>query len=563
VDADSVGRVNEVRPEDVQASFCASVVDQWVRCGVSAAMIAPGSRSTPMALALVAHPDIEVSVFLDERSAAFAGLGWGVATGRPAVILCTSGTAATHFHGAVVESSLSGVPLIVVTADRPPELKDVGAPQTIDQTKLFGDAVRWFHEPGVPTLETRSRWRPMAARIHAASTGTNPGPVHVNLAFREPLVGSDIWRSDADESPTHSTGRLIPGSDIIDEASRRWSNRRGLLIVGRGGPDAEHVEALSTALGWPVLADSRSGAQSVSRAIVHFDSIVRTDDPALRPEVVVRFGEAPSSKALGRFLADESVEQWHVSGRPSPFDPDGRTSREVTVDPNVLIDGVLASVQAVDPAWSKTWTNVDTVARSRFARLDDVATTLSGPSVARAMVRCLPHGSNLVVSSSMPIRDLEWFAGDCSHLRVHSNRGANGIDGVLATAIGVALATGRTTGVLIGDVAFVHDSSSLAALRSRGIDLRVIVTDNDGGGIFHHLPQRTQLGGDTFETLFGTPHGTDLVAMAAAFGLDAASAGSMTELNTRLGTRGPTVTVVATDRDVDVDEHRRLHASIL
>ena len=554
------GSVESVRkPEDVQASFCATLVDEWVRGGLRAAMIAPGSRSTPLAVALMSDPSVDVSMFLDERSAAFAALGWGMATNSPSLVLCTSGTAATHFHAAVAEADLSGVPLLVITADRPPELRDVGAPQTIDQSDLFGKKVRWFHEPGVADSAATSSWRSLASRSSAFTVGASPGPVHLNLAFREPLLGEATLENDT-VNRRSSLGRLVLDDSLVDDVVERWSGRRGLLVAGRGSASAQALHRLSAALGWPLLAEPRSGAQS--RSILHYDSIVRAADPSLTPEVVVRFGEAPSSKVLGRFLAESGAEQWHVSASGRPFDPDHRVAESVRCDPDSLVAAVVDSVRPAPTEWASEWQRRDDAARTAFAALDTLDGDVTGPRVARHVVSGLPAGSNLVVSSSMPIRDVEWFAGDCSHLRVFASRGANGIDGVIATAIGVASATGRPTGLLIGDVAFVHDASSLAGLSRRGVDLRIVVTDNDGGGIFHHLPQKATLDGGVFETLFGTPHGTDIASLGGAFGVDSVSVNDMAGLRARLGTAGPSITVLRTDRERDVAEHRRLHASI-
>lgn len=547
------------RAEDVQSSFCATLVDEWVRLGVRAAMIAPGSRSTPLAVALVSHPAVRCSVFLDERSAAFAALGWGMATGQPALVLCTSGTAATHFHAAVAEADLSGVPLLVVTADRPPELRDVGAPQTIGQSNLYGDKVRWFHEPGVADDAARGTWRSLAARSHEASIGADPGPVHLNLSFREPLLGVATVEDDGIGRTFHS-GRSTPVPETVAELARRWSNRRGLLVAGRGAASPTALHRLATALGWPLLAEPRSGAQS--RSILHYDSIVRNADHALRPEVVVRFGEAPSSKVLGRFLLESGAEQWHVSSSGRRHDPDHRATGFVRCDPDQLVAAVVDALSAAPAEWAREWERRDTAARDALTVLDRIDAEATGPRVARHVVSGLPTGSNLVVSSSMPIRDVEWFAGDCSHLRTFASRGANGIDGVIATAIGIALATGRPTGLLIGDVAFVHDASSLAGLSGRGVDLRVVVVDNDGGGIFHHLPQASTLDRDVFETLFGTPHGTDAATLGASFALDSVVVAGLAGLRDRLALPGPSVTVVRTDRERDVAEHRSLHGSI-
>ena len=534
---------------DVQASFCRRVVDTWKVLGVETAMLAPGSRSTPMAVALMAA-GLRIDVFLDERSAAFAALGHGVATGRPAVVLCTSGTAATHFHAAVVEASLSGVPMIVVTADRPPESRDVGAAQTIDQTRLFGTAPRWFHDPGVAEWSARDSWGSLAAHVVTMATGLDPGPVHLNLPFREPLLGAPVDVDDRHRPTLVGRPRLDDG--LVDEIDRLLVGS-GVVVAGRGCGRPELVNALAERLGWPVFADARAGVAGVR----HFDSLLRSDFGAgLRPDVVLRLGEPPASKVLSQWISASGARQIHVSARPVYFDPDHRVAHHVVADPNSLLPG-LATGHVDGGSWRHQWT----VADERAAGVIDErlrSAFPSGPAVARALAEHLGPESRLVVSSSMPIRDLEWFGGRVS-ATVHANRGANGIDGVLATAIGAARADGRPTFVLLGDVAFAHDASSLAGLARRGLDIRIVVVDNDGGGIFHFLPQATQLPATDFELLFGTPHGTDVVAVAEGFGVRARRTESRDDFLAAIGETGPSVIVVPTDRRADLELHAELH----
>lgn len=575
VTADSrvdLSRLVDIPHEDVQATFCAVLVDTWVNQGVTAAFIAPGSRSTPLTLALMTDDRVHVDVFHDERSAAFAALGFGVATGRPAVAVCTSGTAAAHFHAAVIEADLSGVPLLVCTADRPPELRDVGAPQTIDQVKLFGTAVRWFHDPGVPSVATATTWSSLAARAVAATSGTDPGAVHLNLPFREPLVGridarlSTAYGAHRDDI-VHVVGRPVVSEADLQHLERRLgTGRRGLIVAGRGCGDPEAVAALARAWQWPVIADSRSGCQGSDLAIVHSDALLRVPEftARVRPEIVLRLGESPSSKVLGQWIASVAADECHVTGRPDVFDPQHRVAFHVTADPTDLCRRLAARESQPSPevrSHLEMWLEADRAARAVLADGDD-GRLADGPAVARALVSGKPAGTQLVLSSSMPIRDVEWFGGDCSHLTVHANRGANGIDGVVATAIGVARGTGAPTAVLIGDVALVHDASTVMSLGSLDVDLCIVVVDNDGGGIFHHLPQASVVDPGVFEQVYGTPHGVDLVAMAAAVGLPAETIDQRTELHRLIGGRGPRVVRVATDRSNDVAAHRRYQERI-
>jgi 2-succinyl-5-enolpyruvyl-6-hydroxy-3-cyclohexene-1-carboxylate synthase len=526
------------------ATACATLVDEWVRCGVRQAVVAPGSRSTPMALALTARPELAVHVVHDERVAGFVALGLGL-DGLPAILLCTSGTAAANFHPAVVEAGLSEIPMLVLTADRPPELRGIGAPQTIDQVELYGRSVRWFHDAPVPDDADPAAWRPIAQRAFGAASG---GPVHVNVPFREPLVGTPEALPDP-IGPPLPVPRGIAVSGPLD---RRFEGGRGLVVAGgRHGVDPAEIERLATRLGWPLLGDPLSGCRAA--AVTTFDSLLRDlrFAQAHLPELVVRFGRPPASKVLTEWIRGSGAPVFQVGG-PGVVDPDR----------NVAAFCSLADVASLDepcePGWRAAWTAADETAEAVLAGA--LATTpLSEPGVARTVADWLPDGAELVVAASMPMRDLEWFGG--RRARAHANRGANGIDGVLSTALGRALA-GNVTVALLGDIAFVHDSNALVALGGRGADLRVVVTDNDGGGIFSFLPQARLLDGERFERLFGTPHATRLSHLAAAHGVRFVDVTTPEELRQAIAEPGPSLTRIATDRDRNVDVHAELHAAV-
>ncbi|MEO7371465.1 MAG: 2-succinyl-5-enolpyruvyl-6-hydroxy-3-cyclohexene-1-carboxylic-acid synthase [Ilumatobacteraceae bacterium] len=550
-------------PHDVQATFCATLVDEWVRHGLHHAVIAPGSRSTPMALALADRPDIAVHVFHDERSASFAALGIAMATRFPAVVLCTSGTASTHFHGAVVEAHQSGVPMLVLTADRPPELHGVGAPQTIDQTDLYGNAVRWFHDPGVPTDDERSTWRSVASKAWQHTLGVMPGPVHLNLPFREPLVGVAGQLPDPEPvemfaSPLVDIGELI---DLV-------GTREGVIVAGNGVDHPHLVQQLSDAAGWPVLADPLSGCQRLGSAVVRFDALLRHAGfaDAHRPAVVLQLGMPPASKVLSQWLAGSKARHVAVSPVGLISDPNLVDARQVAAPIGALC-GRLAStagwVGEHDRTWLDEWTAADRLARTAIDKALTTELALSEPGVARAVTAGVPSGGHLVVASSMPVRDVEWFGTPRSDITVHANRGANGIDGVIATAIGVAIGSGAPTAVLLGDVAFCHDMSSLTALQTRRLDLSIVVTDNDGGAIFSFLPQAATLPAERFELLFGTPHGTDVVEVARAMGVRAYDAESVRVLVAAFGEHDTCVVRVPTNRKSNVDDHAALNAAVV
>ena len=495
----------------VQATFCATLVDEWSRQGVTDAVVCPGSRSTPLALALAER--LTVHVRLDERSAAFYALGLAMATGRPTVICTTSGTAAVELHPAVVEAHHGHVPLVVCTADRPPELQQVGAPQTVDQVGLFGSAIRWAADPGVPDESQQATWRPMAARAVAEATAgpLGPGPVHLNLAFREPLTG-DPGPLPARPAPTISgtTGAAADAPDL---------DGRGLLVAGAGATrHPERLLALGRALGWPVLADPRSGCR-LPGTVAAADAVVRTERPL--PACIVVLGAPWLSKALAAYVEAAALAGARVIA-VDPWwqwtDPARVVSQFHHGDPDQFIEQAMAAAPAsLDGAWLAGWMADE--ARAQAAIEATLGRDLNEPGVARLVAgHAAERGATIVVSASMPMRDLEWYSPAlAAPPRVLANRGANGIDGVVSTAFGVA-ASGVPTVALLGDLAFLHDVSGLVNLDQHS-PCTFVVLDNGGGGIFSFLPQADALVPTRFEQLFGTPPTSDVAAVARGFGL--------------------------------------------
>jgi 2-succinyl-5-enolpyruvyl-6-hydroxy-3-cyclohexene-1-carboxylate synthase len=558
------------RPVTVAATFASTLVDEWVRAGVTDAVVSPGSRSTPLVLALADDGRIRIHVHHDERSGAFTALGLATAQRRPCLVVTTSGTAAAELHPAVVEADLGRHPLIVCTADRPPELHDVGAPQTIDQTHLFGRSVRWFAAPGVPD-ETSLGWaRSLGARAVVEAVGPPPGPVHLDLAFRDPLVGRSgpLPPGRAGGEPWHrrvaAPRRLAPPD--AERIAATCRGRRGLIIAGAGIGAPEPVVRLARALGWPLLADPRSGCRTPDPAVVaHFDAIARSGavDP---PEVVLRLGAPPASKELAAFIERSGADQIVVDADGWWLDPARTAALVVPVDPSSAADDLAPLVDAPAPRpWLDGWTRAETAARAAIQGvLDSYDDRPTEPAVARAVCDHLPDDGTLVVSSSMPVRDVEWFATPRAGGAVHANRGANGIDGVVSTAVGVALA-GAPTVALVGDVAFLHDTNGLLGASQRDLDLTVVVVDNDGGGIFSFLPPAAALAPPAFDHLFGTPHGLDLAAVAEAHDAVAHRVDDLTSLVAVLGKctgePGVDVVVITTDRASNVEVHDAIHAA--
>ena len=542
---------------DTNATFCATLVDEWISLGLRAAFVAPGSRSTPVALALADRGEIALEVFHDERSASFAALGHGLATGTPAVLLCTSGTAATHFHGAVAEADASAVPLLVVTADRPPRLWGIGAPQTITQQNLYGSASRAFIEPGVPDADQSEGWRRTADEAWRACLGgpAAPGPVQINLSFEEPLVGQAQTLPPALNT---AKNRVDPGvndrDDGVAAVLSAISGKAGIIITGRGVTEPDDYIALAEHLNWPLVADHRSGCRVPGAVVEHSDALFRIPGFADDIEVALVVGEPLSSKALGIWLGS-GVRV--VAAMPAGRWIDPQNSAQVVVPEKGLARQLMTAAPG-QAGVRQRWMQADATAEAAMRHILAVA-GLTEPEVLRAIAVEATAGNAIVVSSSMPARDLEWYAPGRDDVATFANRGANGIDGVTSTAIGVAL-SGVPTVLAIGDVAFLHDTNALLALRHRQLDLTIVVIDNDGGAIFSFLSQADLLTHERYEQLFGTPHGTDIAALVAAHGIRCVDWAERGEALT--SPSGVQVVLAKSDRTANLELHNRLNAAV-
>jgi 2-succinyl-5-enolpyruvyl-6-hydroxy-3-cyclohexene-1-carboxylate synthase len=572
-------------PADVQAAFCAVLVDEWARAGVTDAVIAPGSRSTPLVLALHADARLRVHVVLDERCAGFVAVGLALGTGRPAVVATTSGTAAVELHPAVMEAAHAGVPLLAVTADRPPELHQVGAPQTIEQEGLYGAAVRWTASPGVPDLAASGSWRSLAARAVLSAEGAGgglggPGPVHLNLAFREPLLGSAAGvatpEGRAGGRPWHARTALAgpPPASVVEQLAAR-AGGRGLILAGAGSGDAATLVAAARRLGWPLFAEPRSGCRVPGGPVIAAaDALLRVPEVAgWRPDIVLRFGAPWVSKVVGEWLAGlgPDVPQVLVDPWGRWADPNRQAGIVVSADPTELSAALLEVIGPGEPVastWLRQWVGAE---RAAQAALDcelgagAAPLALSEPAIARTVVAGLADGATLLAAASMPVRDVEWYSAARRGVAVVANRGVNGIDGLVSTALGVALGSGGPTVGLLGDLAFLYDAAGLLGAERRGVALTLIVVDNDGGGIFSFLPQATALPPVQFERYWGTPHGIDVAALAAAYGAEAVTVDSRKALDAVVAAApepGVRVAVVRSDRAVNMATHERLHRAV-
>ncbi len=557
---------------DATTAFARALVDEWARAGVRDACLAPGSRSTPLALALADEARIRLNVHVDERSAAFFALGAAKASGVPTVVLCTSGTAAANFHPAVLEAHHSRTPLIVCTADRPAELRDTGAGQTIDQVRLYGDAARWFCDPGVPDDRPGAGtvWRSIAARAATEASGPPAGPVHLNLPFREPLVptGAELVPAPgrADGRPWTTTTRAARSLDraTVDRLARAVrENTRGLIVAGWGtGASPAAVERLAATAGWPVLADPLSGLRRGPHAVSTYEALVRVPGFAdrHRPDLVLRLGAMPTSKLLTNWLTAD-VPQLLVDADRAWLDPGRGATERLAVDEDPMLaalsDALEPDARSGSP-WLETWHAAERMARSALDDLLDGWETLFEGRIARDVVDTAPDGATLLVASSMPARDVEAFARPREGVRFLANRGVSGIDGFVSTALGVAAASPGPSVALLGDLCLLHDANGLLGVTRRDLDVTLVVLDNDGGGIFSFLPQAELP--EHFELLFGTPHGVDLAALAAVHGVSAdrvEKAGDLpAALEAAVAAGGVHLVIVPTDRSDNVARHR-------
>ena len=554
------------------AAFC--LLDDLYRCGVRHVCLSPGSRSTPLAVAARSDARLRVHVSIDERSSGFLALGIARATGVPAVAVSTSGTAVANFLPAVTEASNGSVPMIVVTADRPPELRGTGANQTIDQVKVFGDAIRWFCETGVPDdrAPLARYWRSLACRAFAEATAREPGPVHLNVCFREPLTASpedevvaDVEGRPGDAPWTEVTQppALPAAADVEWLAEKASSVERGLILAGAGEVDPAGVHALAEAAAWPVLAEPSSGLRSGPHAVSTYEALLRSGwADGHRPDFVLRIGKIGISRVVNAFFRDG--EQALVDAHGRWLDPDRGANRILVAEPGPLCAEAAAGAGRDGSAWLDEWMGAEHAAREAIDRVLDATDEVSEPRVARDLAAALPDGAALVVAASMPVRDLDWFMAPRAGLRVAGNRGANGIDGFVSTTLGVALASDGPVAALAGDLSMLHDQNGLLLARNERVDAVFVILNNDGGGIFSFLPQAGAV--PDFERTFATPHGIDFAKVAELYGcghraLETAAA-LPSALDDALAAGGVQLIEARTDRDDNVALHRALWGAV-
>jgi 2-succinyl-5-enolpyruvyl-6-hydroxy-3-cyclohexene-1-carboxylate synthase len=535
------------------------LVDELVRGGVRDAVVAPGSRSAPVALALAAAERagaLRLHVRIDERTASFLALGLARASGRPVPVLTTSGTATAHLHAAVLEADVSGVPLLALTADRPPELRSTGANQTIEQPGLYGGAVRWAADVGVPEAGREAAqnryWRSVVSRALLAATGAlsgDPGPVQLNLAFRDPLLPdgepaplAGPWAGRDGRAPWTAGARAAVAAPPIGGGPRT------LVVAGDGPHDLGRAWAAGAAsAGWPVVAEPSGGAWT-GDAVRGGALLLGVPDwlDEHRPERVVVVGRPTLSRPVSALLADPRVRVETVAATPRWPDA-GRSSALVTrAGPP---DGPPS-----DPAWCTAWREAADRVGAAVDTLLDAAPGLTAARLARDVVAALPAGALLVLGSSTPVRDVDRLAVPRGDVPVLANRGVAGIDGTVSTAIGAALVHGGPAVALMGDLTFLHDLQGLLTGEGEARpDLTVVVADNDGGGIFAQLEPGRPAHARDYRRVFGTPHGRDPVALARALGWPATRVTAAADLPAALAAGGPRVVVVGTDQRAEAE----------
>jgi|SRR5581483_5138368 len=576
--------------------YVSAFVDELQRSGIRNIVICPGSRSTPLAIASAAHPALRVWMHIDERSAAFFALGMAKGLGQPVALLCTSGTAAANFFPAIIEAKLTHVPLLVLTADRPHELRDCGAPQAIDQNRLYGTYPKWFVDVALPEASnTALRYiRTLADRAVALTSALPAGPVHLNLPFREPLTPDPLadqhlpplaqrdplaWQGRPDNAPYVEVNDAplasASATEITHLADLTSAARRGLIIVGPNDISAlaDPLIQLAQRLGYPILADPlsqlRCGIPDDSPVLASYDAFLRLNTfiEQAEPQLVLRFGAMPTSKPLLLYLKHyASCPQIVIDAYGGWEEPTQLISELIHADPVALCHDLLTILSQrpleANQAWLMKWQQTDyTTQQALQSAIQDFQPLFEG-RIFTELVALLPAGATLYAGNSMPVRDMDtFFWGSQHHLRLLGNRGANGIDGVISSALGVSAAgKGEPTVLVIGDLSFFHDLNGLLAARLHQLNLIIVLVNNDGGGIFSFLPQAAHP--EHFELLFGTPTGLDFHPVVQMYG------GTFQRITTwehfrsaignSLASGGLHVIEVPTERASNVSMHRQL-----
>jgi 2-succinyl-5-enolpyruvyl-6-hydroxy-3-cyclohexene-1-carboxylate synthase len=559
-------------------TYIASFVSELVQSGVTDVVVSPGSRSTPIAMVLAEHPDLQLHIVVDERSAAFFALGIAKATKKPTVLLCTSGTAGANYFPAIVEAKISRIPLVVLTADRPHELRDVGAPQTIDQIHLYGNHVKWFVEMAPPedTTEMVRYARMVCARAVSTAQGAPAGPVHLNFPLREPLIPkleNESLFQQAERKEGYVQIRQ-PLSTLRDEEYEQYAEllnsvNHGVIVCGQmdNAEFAEDVVVLSQKLHFPIIADPlsqlRSGTHSGDLIIDAYDAFIRVEEvrKALKPEVIIRFGSMPVSKHLTSFLKENhQATQIVVDGDRGWRDPSLLSTHMVYCEESDFCQEMeKRTLQKQKTAYSQKWLSLNKKAKEVLTILNK-QDALSEAKLFYQLDELLPEEATIFVGNSMPIRDLDsFFHYNQKGIHIMANRGANGIDGTISTALGAATKK-QPFYLIVGDLTFFHDLNGLMIAKLQELNITILLINNNGGGIFSFLPQSTH--SKHFELLFGTPLDFDYRLATKLYGGEFVSIDDWDHFASALlndrNKSGLRVIEMVTNRDENAKEHRDL-----
>ena len=536
--------------------YIAALVDELYQLGVRHAVFSPGSRSTTLAMLFQSHGGFQTYMNIDERSAGFMALGIGKAHGEPAVLVCTSGSALTHYGPAVVEAKHGGIPMIILSADRPYTLQNVGAPQTIDQQKYFGTAVNYYEELSVPSESHYYTYpRQVARRAYLYAKNHKEGPVHINVPLFEPLVperDSSYFRMGRSDK----VFRLVT-EDTIHELGPVLEGKKVLVLGGPSITQPREVMEFANAIGAVVIGDPLSNLRKFEEAISTYDSVLVHESmkEQLRPDVVIQLGQIPVSKRIQQWMAAlDGIEYIEVSPTADSLNPSLTTTIHVMASIDVFLHHFTA-IQA-GRQYCTMWQQIEANSRHQLDAVGEEPNLFEGRTIHMLQAQ-MPADGQILVANSMSIRDMDYYwASGRSTATVYGNRGTNGIDGTVSTALGLST-NGKPTVMVTGDLSFFHDLNGLAIGKTHGMNLTIILHNNDGGGIFQYLPQK---GTDDFDYLFNTPQGIDYSGLATMYGLDYVKVATNAELkeamHTYIGREGIHIIEIPTSKEGSRELHK-------
>lgn len=554
--------------------YTANFIDELVRSGLTNVVISPGSRSTPLAVLCRAHDEIQDWILVDERSAAYFALGIAKKLGKPVALICTSGTAAANYFPAVVEAYHARVPLVVLTADRPHELRGIGASQTIDQINLFGNYVKDFQEMALPeaSAEMLRYVRHRASRTMRMAKQNNPGPVHVNFPFREPLMPDvnlpQLWGTrDTAFNESVEGKKCLSKQQLAQLAQKLSASEKGMIVCGpdTGTEHAVAIAQLAEKLHIPIVADPlsqmRTGSHDKTNVIAGYDAMFRNSKlrETLKPDYIIRFGAMPISKSYLFFVSEHAAaDQYVVEAHDLVREPTNHTSTYLFSDYTGLCNALVKDLDDVQETnWLAKWQSLEDKTQTVLQKAD--SSGLTEGEATRIICEQQPDEHDIFVANSMPVRDMDSFLAPTEKtLTIHANRGTSGIDGVTSSALGVAAAAGKRVTLLIGDLSFYHDLNGLLAAKQYELDITIVLINNNGGGIFSFLPQAKQA--DQFEALFGTPLHLDFSKAVSLYDGKFCRVGNKEQLTDAFAQsyreKGLAVIEVCTDRTENVNWHQ-------